>query len=78
MHLSLSSPPASSGAIIAITLILYMWSAMDSGPSTPLRTHPVRFVAFRLCSMRKKSTALRHDVQGENTNDDDRGQGPGQ
>ena len=61
MHLSLSSPPASSGAIIAITLILYMWSAMDSGPSTPLRTHPVRFVAFRLCSMRKKSTALGHD-----------------
>jgi hypothetical protein len=35
----------------------YMWSAMDSGLSTPLSTQPVRGVVFRFCTRCRKSTA---------------------
>jgi len=41
-HLLVSTP--ASPARSAIRLMRYMWSAMLSGPATPLRIHPVRFV----------------------------------
>ena len=49
---------------MAITLMRYMWSAMLSGPFTPLRTHPVRFVTLRLWRMRRKSIALATAAEG--------------
>ena len=63
MHFSLSTD-SSSPAIMAITLMRYMWSAMLSGPFTPLRTHPVRFVTLRLWRMRRKSIALATAAEG--------------
>ena len=63
MHLFLSTP--SSPAIMAMTLILYMWSAILSGPETPFLIQPVRFVAFKLCRMLKKSIALAEEKNSE-------------
>lgn len=53
------SRPGTSGAIRAIKLIRYMWSATDSGSLTSLLTHPALFVFYFITKSHSIQTSLR-------------------
>ena len=75
MHLALSRCGCCAAATIAMRLMRYMWSAMDSGLSKPWFTHPVRGVVFSACVRCRKSTARAAADFSDAVSDEDGGAG---